>query len=422
MKENTYEDWDYDNSGLTEEAALAVSIAVSAATGGVGGVILGAGISSLASTGAVNLINAISKRNNLNDALHETTRNTLTEDNLRNAAVAVVAAGVTYGIDAGVEKWGGGSDFAQTYTGSYSQKIINTTANTAVHSLAEGKTLREFGYSLEDAYKTLAIDTAAEKGAKFIGENFAGGSLKGGVGSTAYWQHKGAHALLGCAVGAAKSGECASGAAGAVIGEVIAEAAGKSLIKDGEFSDTDEWLTRTAGTTAAIFGTSAIGGDFNVASDTAENAIDNNLIPQLIAAAKGAIVSAAVQVAEQMILGDKDLLDALQGIDVTEVLTDAALDGVTLGVGTAATKANKIRAILQKYAKGGNKPKKIKEAAKQEFRIQAASDSKIKIIRSRDKKPVTYRPKPDGSYSVGRKSKTTHFRPVPGGRFTRDRW
>ena len=268
---------------------------------------------------------------------------------------------MTYGIDAGVEKWGGGSDFAQTYTGSYSQKIINTTANTAVHSLAEGKTLREFGYSLEDAYKTLAIDTAAEKGAKFIGENFAGGSLKGGVGSTAYWQHKGAHALLGCAVGAAKSGECASGAAGAVIGEVIAEAAGKSLIKDGEFSDTDEWLTRTAGTTAAIFGTSAIGGDFNVASDTAENAIDNNLIPQLIAAAKGAIVSAAVQVAEQMILGDKDLLDALQGIDVTEVLTDAALDGVTLGVGTAATKANKIRAILQKSAKN-NKIKKGKTA------------------------------------------------------------
>ena len=89
-KANTYENWDYNNSGLTEEAALAVSIAVSAATGGVGGVILGAGISSLASTGAVNLINAIGRGNNLNDALHETTRNTLTEDNLRNAAVAVV--------------------------------------------------------------------------------------------------------------------------------------------------------------------------------------------------------------------------------------------------------------------------------------------------------------------------------------------
>ena len=99
-----------------------------------------------------------------------------------------------------------------------------------------------------------------------------------GVGSTAYWQHKGAHALLGCAVGAAKAGDCASGAAGAVIGEIIAETAGKSLIKDGEFSDTDEWLTRTAGTTAAIFGTSALGGDFNVASDTAENAIDNNAL------------------------------------------------------------------------------------------------------------------------------------------------
>ena len=53
-------------------------------------------------------------------------------------------------------------------------------------------------------------------------ENLAEGSLKEGVGSTAYWQHKGAHALLGCAVGAAKAGECGSGASlGAVIGEVM---------------------------------------------------------------------------------------------------------------------------------------------------------------------------------------------------------
>ena len=104
----------------------------------------------------------------------------------------------------------------------------------------------------------------------------SGGQSTNSVNS--YLTHKVSHALLGCAVGAAKSGDCASGAFGAVIGEVIAEAAGKSLIKDGEFSDTDEWLTRTAGTTAAIFGTSALGGDFNVASDTAQNAIDNNLL------------------------------------------------------------------------------------------------------------------------------------------------
>ena len=230
-KANTYENWDYNNSGLTEEAALAVSIAVSAATGGVGGVILGAGISSLASTGAVNLINAIGRGNNLNDALHETTRNTLTEDNLRNAAVAVIAAGVTYGIDVGVDKWGGGSDFAQNYAGSYSRKIINTTANTAVRSLAEGKTLREFGYSLEDAYKTLAIDTAAEKGANWIGKQYnenrkqdvweSRGQSTNSINS--YLTHKASHALLGCAVGVAKAGDCQSGAFGGVIGEIVAE-------------------------------------------------------------------------------------------------------------------------------------------------------------------------------------------------------
>ena len=239
-QENTFEDWSYNTSGLTQEGALAVAIALSVVTGGAGATLaatmVNAAAASLYSVAAVNGINAVVQGNNFNNTLHQTAQNTLTEDNLRNAAIASISAGVTYGIDAGVEKWGGGSDFAQTYTGSYSQKIINTTANTAVHSLAEGKTLREFGYSLEDAYKTLAIDTAAEKGAKFIGENLAGGSLKAGVGSTAYWQHKGAHALLGCAVGAAKAGDCASGAAGAVIGEIIAETAGKSLIKDGEFS------------------------------------------------------------------------------------------------------------------------------------------------------------------------------------------
>ena len=41
-------------------------------------------------------------------------------------------------------------------------------------------------------------------------------AMKKVVGSTAYWQHKGAHALLGCAVGAAKAGDCQSGAFGGV--------------------------------------------------------------------------------------------------------------------------------------------------------------------------------------------------------------
>ena len=124
---------------------------------------INAAAASLYSVAAVNGINAVVQGNNLTEAIHVTARNTLTEENLKNAAVAVVAAGVTYGINVGVDKWGSGSDFAKNYAGSYSQKIINTTANTAVYSLAEGKTLREFGYSLGEAYKTLAIDTAAQK-------------------------------------------------------------------------------------------------------------------------------------------------------------------------------------------------------------------------------------------------------------------
>ena len=131
-----------------------------------------------------------------------------------------------------------------------------------------------------------AIDTAAENGANWIGDKYVenrkqdvweSGGLKTNSAST-YIDHKVLHALLGCAVGAAKAGDCQSGAAGAVIGEIVGEAIVASSIKDGEFSQTDEWLAKTVGTTAAIFGTSALGGDFNVASDTAENAIDNNAL------------------------------------------------------------------------------------------------------------------------------------------------
>ena len=92
-----------------------------------------------------------------------------------------------------------------------------------------------------------------------------------GVGSTAYWQHKGAHALLGCAVGAAKSGDCASGAFGGVVGEII----GEEIANNTNISD--KWVSATT-QISTLFAASAAGLDFKTAQQTAKNAVENNAL------------------------------------------------------------------------------------------------------------------------------------------------
>ena len=135
---------------------------------------INAAAASLYSVAAVNGINAVVQGNNLTEAIHVTASNTLTEENLKNAAVAAISAGVTYGIDAGVDKWGGDGAFKSAYTNpdTYLKKAITTTTNTGVKSLVHGESGGEFWNNLGEAYKTLAIDTAAEKGAKFIGKQY----------------------------------------------------------------------------------------------------------------------------------------------------------------------------------------------------------------------------------------------------------
>ena len=398
-QENTFEDWSYNTSGLTQEGALAVAIALSVVTGGAGATLaatmVNAAAASLYSVAAVNGINAVVQGNNLTEAIHVTASNTLTEENLKNAAVASISAGVTYGIDAGVDKWGGGSDFAQNYTDSYSQKIINTTANTAVHSLAEGKTLREFGYSLEDAYKTLAIDTAAEKGAKFIGKQYdrnrkkdvweSRGQSTNSINS--YLTHKVSHALLGCAVGAAKAGDCQSGAAGAVIGEIVGEAIVASSIKDGEFSQTDEWLAKTVGTTAAIFGTSALGGDFNVGADTAQNAIDNNAVTPETIADVLSLGYSAYELYNAIENGDKDkVIEAAGwlGVDVAATIIPGVPGSWVLKGADKVTDAAKGADKATDIAKGADKATDASNLSNNRVEI----DKVIDYAKKNDGKPL----------------------------------
>ncbi len=310
---------------------------------------------------------------------------------------------MTYGVDAGVEKWGG-DGFKTTYTNpdNYYRSIVNTTTNTGVSSLVNRESGGEFWNNLGEAYKTLAIDTAAKEGANFIGDQYIENRKQDAWESrgqstnsvSTYLTHKTSHALLGCAVGAAKAGECASGAAGAVIGEIVGEAVGNPLIQDGEFSETDERLVKIAGTTAAIFGTSALGGDFNVASDTAQNAIENNLIftsAVLIAiavgAASGAAWSVGEQVAEGVIVEDQSLLEAAEDIDYGEVGIDAAIGGVLGGVGGWIIKGGK---YAYKGAKIAKKTKDINPKVYKSLEKQLKKDGPKSILKALESTKKTH--------------------------------
>ncbi len=91
-------------------------------------------------------------------------------------------------------------------------------------------------------------------------------------------------------------------------------------------------------------------------------------------------------------------------------------------------------ATAAKYANKANKARKAaksaKEAAKAQFRKEAAG-LETKVIRSgrggsgkivgvgtRGRGGPTYRPKPEGSYSVGKKGDVKHYRPTPEGGHT----
>ena len=104
------------------------------------------------------------------------------------------------------------------------------------------------------------------------------------IGSTAYWQHKGAHTLLGCAVGAAKAGDCQSGAAGAVIGEIVAEElantslANNLLSPDAKKQANAKKTISTISQITSLFSASEAGLDFKTAQQTAKNAAENNAL------------------------------------------------------------------------------------------------------------------------------------------------
>ena len=102
--------------------------------------------------------------------------------------------------------------------------------------------------------------------------------------ASTYIDHKVLHALLGCAVGVAKSGDCASGAFGGVIGEIVAEElantslANNLLSPDAKKQANAKKTISTISQITSLFSASEAGLDFKTAQQTAKNAAENNAL------------------------------------------------------------------------------------------------------------------------------------------------
>ena len=291
-----FNEWDYQTQGLTQAGAALLSLAVTLATGGVVGdlssmIANGMGITNSAVQTAINaglqtLTNqaAVAFVNNQGD-LAATLEQLGSDASLQAVLSSMLTAGLTTQF---TEMTGLGADLpkdaplTQRITQDIQQGIVESTVEAGVTSAVYGE---DFG----DAFVTSLRSKAAET----LGEHFAegiGSAVEDGDMDTAGQMI--AHAALGCAMGSIASDDCASGAAGAVIGETVGllyaekikewaqDAKNGTLDKEEVFNllekmkDDGVNIAKLASGFAVALG----GGDVNLAAMTGGNAAENNAL------------------------------------------------------------------------------------------------------------------------------------------------
>ncbi len=333
-----YDTWRISNTSLTPAVAAVIAVVVSIATSGaasafataaVGAVTtsvgtaatistaaIAAGVSSAISQAAVALANG-AVNGDIGGALEELG----SSDTLRTVAIAIVTAGALQAVDAAffdvstgnpesflVDSVGvsatGEVEYALSLAGQSAQAVTHAAVETGVRVLAEGGNLGDFEEFFLTALGRNVIDIVGESFAKEIGDASKDRRIND---ATKYI----AHAALGCVLGAAQSEfggndgvdierACASGAGGAVVGELVAEAVRSdffsetdALFRDclegagsdckrlslGEFREMFARYKRSGvdfARLSAALAAFTFGGDVNIAAGTGANAAEHN--------------------------------------------------------------------------------------------------------------------------------------------------
>ncbi len=286
--EEAHQNWNYSQQGLTPEGAAIVTLVATFVTWGVasgagaaagnaaavgagegvalssggafltgtGATISGAvsgavtaGLSALAGQAAVALAN---NQGDIGAALHDLGSSA----NVKNLLTAIATGGALGSLNlnpTGLPTVGGGS---QQFMDQLGQNLTAGAAKAVIGTAINGGSFEE---NLKEGLKNALLDTVAAQGAYAIGD------LK-----LDEFTNKIAHAIAGCAVGAAQTdGSCAAGALGAAIGEMAAEAYGRQ-------ADTEQFAAMLSGIAGAIAGLDAT--QINLASQAGANAAVNNYL------------------------------------------------------------------------------------------------------------------------------------------------
>jgi hypothetical protein len=290
------EKWSYDQAGLTPAGAALVSIAMAVVTGpgaasfasglttsGAMSAAMAAGMTSLASQAAVALIN------NQGD-IGKTLEQLGSEESIKGLLTTMVTAGAldklgnsTFFNGQGGTAAAGSNGIstaqtAATFGDKLLKNITNNIAGSAIDAAINGKPFDE--KTLTNALASALVTTGMAQGAKAIGDAKYDGDING-------FTQKVAHAVLGCAGGAATAGNmsgCGAGAVGAVVGEMAAEYYMDSNKDNGKtFAENKANALAFAKVMSATAGVIAGGGGdnaaaVNIANTTGTNAAENNYL------------------------------------------------------------------------------------------------------------------------------------------------
>ncbi|WNO04234.1 DUF637 domain-containing protein [Rhodoferax mekongensis] len=292
------EKWSYSQAGLTPAGAALLSIAVAAympgasgmfgtttatgtTLGGVAlttttaagvttatfaGAALNAGFTALASQAAVAMVN---NKGDIGKTLEQLGK----EESIKNLLTTMVTAGA---LDKLNSTMGWNSINAKsTFVDQFQKNLGNNLATDMMNSALAGKPFDE--NTLANSLKGALINTGMAQGANEIGNAYS--SQQSVLPNLNDFTHKLAHAVLGCAAGAATAGNgsgCTPGAVGAVVGELTAEYAKKNGLNDTQALGLAKIIAATSGVIVGGRGDNAAA--VNIAALTGENAAQNNYL------------------------------------------------------------------------------------------------------------------------------------------------
>ena len=362
--EEAHKNWSHEQQGLTPEGAAIVTLVVAYFTAGaasgigaaagesaavaagqgivvegatfaagstVGAVVGGAvtaGISALAAQAAVALIN---NQGDIAGALHDLGSSA----SVHNLLTAIVTGGVLGGLNLNPTGLPTASGGAQPFMAQLQQNLTAGAARAVIGTAINGG---DFETALRDALKGAILDTVAAQTANAVGDLTVSGQLDTFTNAVA-------HAIAGCAVGAARadsSAGCGAGALGAAIGELAATAYGGH-------TDTVQFAAMISGLAVAIAGGDA--RQINLGSQAGGNAAANNYLNHTEAALRERLKDKQ-RSAQTLTSAEHTQLD---GLEILDIARDLALRDACSAQGNACDTARRgLNAALATYSSGAS--------------------------------------------------------------------